>query len=263
MSFTNILMRSNLISKGCKLYYTHLLNLNKASKINNWKITSGKYINQNFIIATDKLISKKFDISLTSIYKYKKTLKSLGLIDTLSKFTTKTNQCKNYHFRQLTVIAKTLPKKLISKLLVYIKSIKNIKFTNMGIIPYFKKNLNNTFKNIHTKIKTLLTSVKKTKYNHNFFNEKDVQTVCNILNTYNIKFKKYEINHYIKMYQKSENKFLYTCKYCSHRKNIYSPLKYFIKVFESSYKPKTNLLSLNQREYDYNYLEKLLVNKFD
>lgn len=152
MSLFNAVMRSNLLSKGCKLYYTYIVNLTKVSKINNWKITDGKYKNYNFCIPTDIYVSKKLNIGLTSIYKYKKTLKSLGLIDTLTKYTTRTNQRRNYHNRQLTVVLKTMPRKLISKLLVYVKNARILKTSNT-IISQVKKSLNNTVKNIHTKIK--------------------------------------------------------------------------------------------------------------
>lgn len=155
MSLFDLVMKSNLISKGCKLYYTYLFNLNKISKFRNWKITEGKYKNHNFIIATDSYISKKLNIGLTSIYKYKKTLKSLGLINTLPKFTTRTNQCKNNHFCQLTVVLKTIPKWLISETLVFKNNIKNAKIlkTSSNIISQFSKNLNTTIRNIHTKVK--------------------------------------------------------------------------------------------------------------
>ncbi len=265
MSLFNAVMRSDLLSKGCKLYYTKLFNRNKKSKSNNWKIIAGKYENYNFIIARDIEISKKLNIGLTSIYKYKKTLKSLGLIDTLPKFTTRTNQCKNYHYRQLTVVVNTLPKKFISKTLVFCNSIKKARIlkTSNAIISQVKKSLNNTVKNIHTKIKKMLNNVKNTNYINtnnslNNLNKEDVQTVVNMLNTYKISFKKYEIKYYLDLYNKSEEKFTQTCKYCSDKKNIYAPLKYFTKVFESSHKPKNNFLNFKQREYDDTFFDSLI-----
>ncbi len=198
----------------------------------NWKIINGKYKNYNFVIAKDDYVAKQLGISIQSIYNYKKTLKSLGLINTLPKFTTRTNQFKNKHFCQLTVILKTIPKWLISKTLVFKNSIKNARIlkTSSNIISQFKQNLNNTVRNIHTKIKNLLNTVTTTNYtnntSYNNLNKEDVQTVANILNTYNIKFKNNEIPHYIEMYEKSKEKFNQTCKYCND-KYMYAPLKYF------------------------------------
>lgn len=266
MSLFDLVMKSKLISKGCKLYYTYLFNLNKISKFRNWKITEGKYENHNFIIATDSYISKKLNIGLTSIYKYKKTLKSLGLIDILTKFTTRTNQRRNYHNRQLTVVFKTIPKKFLSKTLVFGNSIKKARIlkTSSNIISQFSKNLNTTIRNIHTKVKSLLNNVKSvnctnnTSYNN--LNKEDVQTVANILNTYNIKFKNNEIPHYIEMYEKSKEKFNQTCKYCSNKQHIYAPLKYFTKVFASSHKPKGKFFNFKQREYTDSFFDNLIDN---
>ena len=266
MSLFDLVMKSNLISKGCKLYYTYLFNLNKISKFRNWKITEGKYENHNFIIATDSYISKKLNIGLTSIYKYKKTLKSLGLIDILTKFTTRTNQRRNYHNRQLTVVFKTIPKKFLSKTLVFGNSIKKARILKNSnyIVSQFKQNLNNTVRNIHTKIKNLLNTVANTNYinntSYNNLNKNNVQTVANTLNTYNIKFKNNEIPHYIEMYEKSKEKFIQTCKYCSDKQHIYAPLKYFTKVFESSHKPKGKFFNFKQREYTDSFFDNLIDN---
>ena len=270
MSLFNTVMRSNLLSKGCKLYYIYLFNLSKMSKSRNWKITEGKYENHNFIIATDSRVSKKLSIGLTSIYKYKKTLKSLGLIDILTKFTTRTNQRRNYHNRQLTVVLKAMPRKLISKLLTRSNNIKKARIlkTSSNIISQFSKNLNTTVRNIHTKVKNLLNNVKTTNYINNTsynnlknLNKEDVQTVANILNTYNIKFKNKEIPHYIEMYKKSKEKFNQTCKYCSD-KHMYAPLKYFTKVFASSYKPKIKFCDFPQKKHNFDELEKLLIKNY-
>ena len=268
MSLFDLVMKSNLISKGCKLYYTYLFNLNKISKFRNWKITEGKYENYNFIIATDSYISKKLNIGLTSIYKYKKTLKSLGLIDILTKFTTRTNQRRNYHNRQLTVVFKTIPKKFLSKTLVFGNSIKKARIlkTSNYIVSQFKQNLNNTVRNIHTKIKNLLNTVTTTNYtnnaSYNNLNKDNVQTVANTLNTYNIKFKNNEIPHYIEMYEKSKEKFNQTCKYCSD-KYMYAPLKYFTKVFESSKTYINKFWNFPQREYDFDELEKMIIHNLN
>ena len=271
MSFFNTVMsvKKATLTNGCKRYYEYLAkNLLKASQINNWRVLSGEYKNYNFIIAKDEKVAEQLGISVQSIYNYKKTLKSLGLINTLPKFTTRTNQCKNNHFCQLTVVLKTIPKWLISKTLVFKNSIKKARIlkTSSNIISQFSKNLNTTVRNIHTKVKSLLNNVKSVNYtnntSYNNLNKEDVQTVANILNTYNIKFKNNEIPHYIEMYEKSKEKFNQTCKYCSD-KYMYAPLKYFTKVFESSHKPKGKFFNFKQREYDYDDLEKLLVNKFD
>ena len=272
MSLFNTVMRSNLLSKGCKLYYTHLVkNLMKASTRNNWRITSGDYKNHLFIIPTDKKVSDDLHIGLTSIYKYKKTLKSLGLIDILPKFTVRTNvgKNKNYCHRQITVVIQTMPKKLISKLLTRSNNIKKARIlkTSSNIISQFSKNLNTTIRNIHTKVKKMLNNVKITNYTNNIsynnlknLNKEDVQTVANILNTYNIKFKNKEIPHYIEMYEKSKEKFNQTCKYCSDKQHIYAPLKYFTKVFESSHKPKGKFFNFKQREYTDSFFDNLIDN---
>ena len=263
MSLFNLVMRSNLISKGCKLYYTYLVNLTKISKVNNWKITDGKYKNYNFCIPTDIYVSKKLNMGLTSIYKYKKTLKSLGLIDILTKCTTRTNQRKNYHNRQLTVVLKAMPRRLISKLLVYIRKARILK-TSSIIISQVKQSLNNTVRNIHTKIKNMLNNVKATNHKNTNsisknLNKEDVQTVCNTLNTYKINFKNYEIKYYLDLYNKSKEKFTQTCKYCSD-KHMYAPLKYFTKVFESSKAYINKFCDFTQREYNDTFFDSLIDN---
>ena len=265
MSFLNLAIKSNFMSNGCKRYYKYLVNLTKMSKFKNWKISDGKYKDHNFVIATDNYVSEKLNMGLTSIYRYKKTLQSLGLIDILTKFTTKTNQRRNYHNRQLTVVLKTVPRKLISKSLVFCSNIKNAKILKLStnIISCFSKNLNTAILNIHSKIRNLLNNVKNSRnslHNRNFSNEKNVQAVINLLNTYNINFKEYEMEYYMKMYETSKDKFIKTCKYCSD-KYMYAPLKYFSKVF--NYEPKGKFFNFKQRDYNYDDLEKLLVNKFD
>ena len=237
------------------------------SKSKNWKITAGKYENHNFIIARDSRVSEKLSIGLTSIYKYKKTLKSLGLIDILPKFTTRTNKRRNYHNKQLTVVLKAMPRKFISKLLTRSNNIKKAKIlkTSNIIISQVKQNLNNTFRNIHTKVKNLFNTVKHTNYkntanNNNLnLNKQDVQAVCNILNTYNINFKNYEIKSYIDLYKKSKEKFTQTCKYCSD-KYMYAPLKYFTKVFESSKTYINKFYDFIQREYSDTFFDSLIDN---
>ena len=265
MSFLNLAIKSNFMSNGCKRYYKYLVNLTKMSKFKNWKISDGKYKDHNFVIATDTYVSEKLNMGLTSIYRYKKPLQSLGLIDILTKFTTKTNQRRNYHNRQLTVVLKTVPRKLISKSLVFCSNIKNAKILKLStaIVSYFSKKLNTTMLNIHSKIRNLLNNVKNSRnslHNRNFSNEKNVQAVINLLNTYNINFKEYEMEYYMKMYETSKDKFIKTCKYCSD-KYMYAPLKYFSKVF--NYEPKGKFFNFKQRDYNYDDLEKLLVNKFD
>ncbi len=265
MSFLNLAIKSNFMSNGCKRYYKYLVNLTKMSKFKNWKISDGKYKDHNFVIATDTYVSEKLNMGLTSIYRYKKTLQSLGLIDILTKFTTKTNQRRNYHNRQLTVVLKTVPRKLISKSLVFCSNIKNAKILKLStaIVSYFSKKLNTTMLNIHSKIRNLLNTVENNRNslnNNDFLNKENVQAVINLLNTYNINFKKYEIEYYIKMYETSKDKFIKTCKYCSD-KYMYAPLKYFSKVF--NYEPKGKFFNFKQRDYNYDDLEKLLVNKFD
>ena len=265
MSFLNLAIKSNFMSNGCKRYYKYLVNLTKMSKFKNWKISDGKYKDHNFVIATDNYVSEKLNMGLTSIYRYKKTLQSLGLIDILTKFTTKTNQRRNYHNRQLTVVLKTVPRKLISKSLVFCSNIKNAKILKLStnIISCFSKNINTAILNIHSKIRNLLNNVKNSRnslHNRNFSNEKNVQAVINLLNTYNINFKEYEMEYYMKMYETSKDKFIKTCKYCSD-KYMYAPLKYFSKVF--NYEPKGKFFNFKQRDYNYDDLEKLLVNKFD
>lgn len=266
MSFLNLAIKSNFMSNGCKRYYKYLVNLTKMSKFKNWKISDGKYKNHNFVIATDTYVSEKLNMGLTSIYRYKKTLQSLGLIDILTKFTTKTNQRRNYHNRQLTVVLKTVPRKLVSKSLTFCSNIKNAKILKLStnIISCFSKKLNTTMLNINSKIRNLLNNVENSRnslHNRNFSNEKNVQAVINLLNTYNINFTKYEIKYYIKMYETSKDKFIKTCKYCND-KYMYAPLKYFSKVFNSSHKPKCDFLNFKQREYDFDELEKLLIKNY-
>ncbi len=162
-----------------------------------------------------------------------------------------------------------MPKKLISKLLTRSNNIKKARIlkTSSNIISQFSKNLNTAVRNIHTKVKNLLNNVKGVNYTNNIsynnLNKEDVQTVANILNTYNIKFKNNEIPHYIEMYEKSKEKFNQTCKYCSNKQHIYAPLKYFTKVFYASHKSKCKFFNFKQKDYDFNELEKILVNKFD
>ena len=267
MSFLNMVMQSKYLSNGCKRYYKYLVNLTKTSKSKNWKITSGKYENYNFIIPTDTVVAspEKLNMGLTSIYRYKKTLQSLGLIDILKKCTTRTNQRRNYHNRQLTVVLKTVPRKLIGMSLVFHSNIKNAKIlkTYDSIITQVNRKLNTAITNIHVKIKNLLNTVTTTNYtnnaSYNNLNKDNVQTVANTLNTYNIKFKNNEIPHYIEMYEKSKEKFNQTCKYCSN-KYMYAPLKYFTKVFESSHKPKGKFFNFKQREYTDSFFDNLINN---
>lgn len=267
MNLCNIVKKSKLLTNGCKRYYDYLLKLLKESTKNNWRITSGDYKNHLFIIPTDTVASERLFMGLTSIYKYKKTLKSLGLIDIIPKFTVRTNvgKNKNYCHRQITIVSQTMPKKFISKSLIWVKNIKKatILKTSNYIISQFKKNLNNAIFNIHTKIKKILNTVTNTNNSYiNNLNKDDVQTITNMLNTYNIKFKNKEIASYAEMYKKSKEKFNQTCKYCSD-KDMYAPLKYFTKVFYASVKPKNVFFNFQQRDYDYEKLEAMLVNRFD
>ncbi len=267
MSLCNIVRKSNLLTNGCKRYYEYLLELLKKSIENNWRITSGDYKNHFFIIPTDTVVAEDLLIGLTSIYKYKKTLKSLGLIDIIPKFTVRTTvgRNKNYCHRQITIVSQTMPKKFISKSLIWVKNIKKatILKTSNNIISQFKQNLNNAMFNIHTKIKKILNTVTNTNTGYiNNLNKDDVQTITNMLNTYNIKFKNKEMANYAEMYKKSKEKFSQTCKYCSN-KDMYAPLKYFTKVFYASVKPKNVFFNFQQRDYDYEKLEAMLVNRFD
>lgn len=260
MSFFNIVMsvKQKHLTSGCKRYYEYLTKLYKASSINNWKIINGKYKDYNFVIAKDNYVAKQLGISIQSIYNYKKTLKSLGLIDTLPKFTVKTNKCKNNHFCQLTVILKAIPKWLIRKSLVFCNSIKKARIlkTSNKIISQVNQNLNSVVNGIHTKVKKMVNNVKTIKCKTLNLNDENVQTVCNTLNTYNVTFKNYDLSKYIEMYLKSKERFIQTCKYCSN-KYMYAPLKYFTKVFEGS---KINkFCEFPQREYDFKKLEKLLI----
>ena len=275
MSFFNMVMQSKYLSNSCKRYYKYLVNLTKTSKSKNWKITSGKYENYNFIIPTDTVVAspEKLNMGLTSIYRYKKTLQSLGLIDILKKCTTRTNQRRNYHNRQLTVVLKTVPRKLIGMSLVFRSNIKNAKIlkTYDSIITQVNRKLNTAITNIHVKIKKLLNNVKTTNYTNNTsynnlknLNKNDVQAVTNTLNTYKIEFKDYQIKDYIKLYKKSKEKFIQTCRYCSDkRESIYAPLKYFTKVFESSKTYINKFWNFPQREYDFDELEKMIIHNLN
>ena len=270
MSFFNTVMsvKKATLTNGCKRYYEYLVkNLLKASQINNWRILSGKYTNHHFVIAQDKIVAEKLGIAIQSIYNYKKTLKSLGLINTIPKFTVKTTQSRNYHHKQLTVVLKTIPKWLISNSLVFCNSIKNARIlkTSNIIISQVKQSLNNTVRNIHTKIKNMLNNVKATNHKNTTsisnlnLNKEDVQTVCNTLNTYKINFKNYEIKYYLDLYNKSKEKFTQTCKYCSD-KHMYAPLKYFTKVFESSKAYINKFCDFTQREYNDAFFDSLIDN---
>lgn len=275
MNLLNIVMQSNLISNGCKLYYSYLLKLNTASKINNWKITNGKYKDHNFIIVKDAVASKTLNIGLTSIHNYKKILKSLGLIDTLKKFTTKTNQCKNNHFCQLTIISNTISRKLISKLLTFNRFIKRATFqkTYNDIITCTKIKLNNYIKNLHFKVRQTISKIKPSKISEN--NNSNEQLVQNILENNRVTFKKNDLSKYVELYEKSKDRFNLTCVECSN-KYTYSPFNYFKKIFttyKDDFKPNfkhnnyfkynkfnNSFKNFQQRYYDYDKLEKLLNN---
>lgn len=160
-SLLNVVLSSKLLTNGCKRYYLKLLDYNKASKINNWKITNGKYQDCNFISPSDNTISKDIFMSVSSIKRYRKTLKSLGLIAIPPKFTTRTNKSTNYHHRQIMIVLKSLPKKLISKSLTILKGAKILKISN-SIITKFFKNLNGTVRNIHSNLKKIVEFWKQT-----------------------------------------------------------------------------------------------------
>lgn len=85
----------------------------------------------------------------------------------------------------------------------------------------------------------MLNNVKTNNYTNNIpcknlknLDKYELQFVINLLNKYNIDFKTYEIEYYIKMYGTSRYKFIKTCKYYSN-KDMCASLKYFTKVFGS------------------------------
>ena len=253
MSLLRMVSSSSLLTHGCKHYYNYLFNLSKISKMNNWKIISGKYENQTFIIPTDTYVSKKLKMSVSSISNYKKILKALGLIAILPKCTTRTNKQRNYHNRQLTVVMQTLSRKFIAKSLIYLKNANFLK-TSGSIITRFKTKINTFARNIHTNIKKMLNFVG----NSMNLNKKDVQDVTDILNQNNIEFKSYELKFYIKLHKISKTKFIQTCKKCRGKK-INSPLKYITTVFNSIDSNTNYFHNFPQRSYNYSELEKLLI----
>ena len=153
--------------------------------------------------------------------------------------------------------------------LVFHSNIKNAKIlkTYDSIITQVNRKLNTAITNIHVKIKKLLNNVKTTNYTNNTsynnlknLNKNDVQAVTNTLNTYKIEFKDYQIKDYIKLYKKSKEKFIQTCRYCSDKREyIYAPLKYFTKIFESSKTYINKFWNFPQREYDFDELEKMII----
>lgn len=267
MSFCNLILKSNLLTNGCKRYYQYLYNLQKVSVKQNWVIVDGKYENKNFVIAKDSHASSKLMISKSSIANYKKTLKALGLIKILPKFTTKTNICKNNHFCQLTVLADK-PRQFISKLLVFNNKLKSIKATS-NIISRFSKKIKSINGNIHSKINKIIFGLKSynssnNQYSNNYNGDKYLG-VTKVLKEHGIKFKNNDLPAYYELYIKDKNKFFEVSKYCEG-KTLFNPFKYFKKVFVN-YLPITTLDKPNyksfanfpQRKYDNDYLENLLI----
>ncbi len=269
MSNCSLVLKSKILTSGCKRYYQYLYNLKKISVRQNWLILDGEHKNNNFVIAKDSHAAEKLLISKSSIANYKKTLKALGLISILPKFTTRTNICKNNHFCQLMVLVDK-PRKFISKLLTYRADLKSLKAT-FGIISRISRKIK-SISNIHTKIKKIISNIKNSySYDKNLsHNDPKYTDVTNILTSCNIKFKKSELEQYYSLYIESPDKFLNVAKYYKG-KILIRPLKYFIKVF-NNYIPnfnmqhikkiKTSFCNFDQREYDFDELERLLIENY-
>lgn len=248
MNILDAVKKSKLISPGCKLYYAELQSLHSASIINNWKITDGKYKNHIFTIPTDTKMQERIGLSDVSIYKYKNRLKKLGLIDILPKCTTRTNQRKNYHNRQLTVVMQILPKSLIKENLKMVQFAKSIKAT-ANIIARFGLKLNRKLNNIHSKIKNILHNGRSVSKSNN----KDVQAVISRLKQYQIPYQKSDLHGYVSLYKESQTIFIRTCIYCAG-KDLYAPLAYFKKMFLEV----SNDINFSTPKYDYEKLEEEL-----
>lgn len=263
MNLLSVVTKSNLLSHGCKRYYEKLFKTNNSSIGNNWLIIDGKYKNQPFIIAKDTEVSKELNMGLTSIYNYKKILKSLGLITTLKKFTTRTNQCKNKHFCQITVLATTMPKKFIAKTLKRpVNIIKaTLQKTYNSIITQSKEKINKIKQNLHSKIEKISHKISTLTPNNKVdLNDPTIKKIKEMLDKNNVNYKIKDLQKYKNLYEISISKFESACMACSGA-DTYSPFNYFNKIFKTykqDYKYNT-FSNFPQRDYDFERLENLLI----
>ncbi len=263
MNLSNVVMKSSLLTAGCKFYYSYLIKINEASRRNNWKIIDGQYKDHNFVIVKDKETAATLKIGTASITNYKRQLKSLGLISILKKFTTRTNQVKNKHFYQITVVHNNIPRKFISKTLTFNGNIKKptIRKTNNNILARIKLKINNFKINTRNKIKNTVNKVNNLKHN-NQINTDDptIKIIKDMLGSYNVRYKFKDLNKYKQLYESSPQKFKYVCEACSNA-FMYAPFSYFSKVFEKyekNYKYKNPFINFTQRNYDFDALEERL-----
>lgn len=251
MNLSSVVAKSNLLSNGCKRYYQQLVSCHHASINKNWLIIDGKYKNQPFVMIKDETASKNLGVGLTSIYNYKKTLKSLGLITILKKCTTKTNQKNNYDPRQITIVSMTMPKKFIAK--TFKRPVNIIKATLQktynNIIAQAKEKINKTIKNLHYKAKQIVHKINN-----------PIKKIKEMLDKNNVNYKFSDLNKYVPLYESSESKFESVCMACSGA-DTYSPFNYFNKIFKThkqDYKYNT-FSNFPQRDYDFERLENLLI----
>lgn len=264
MDLLSVIAKSKLLSNGCKRYYQKLFKTNCASIENNWLIIDGKYKNHPFIIVEDKLASKKLGMGVSSIYIYKKTLKSLGLIDILKKCTTKTNKYKNKCYKQITVLSTTMPKKFIAKTLKRpVNIIKaTLQKTYNYIITQSKEKINKIKQNLHSKIEKIVHKISTPKFSNKIdLTDPIIKDIKGMLEKNNVNYKFNDLNKYVPLYKLSIDKFESVCKACSNA-DTYSPFNYFNKIF-NTYKRDYKYNTFNnfpQRDYDFDKLENLFVN---
>jgi len=263
MNLLSVVTKSNLLSHGCKRYYEKLFKTNNSSIGNNWLIIDGKYKNQPFVMIKDETASKNLGVGLTSIYNYKKTLKSLGLITILKKCTTKTNQKNNYDPRQITIVSMTMPKKFIAK--TFKRRVNIIKATLQktyrNIIAQSKEKINKIKQNLHSKIEKISHKISTLTPNNKVdLNDPTIKKIKEMLDKNNVNYKIKDLQKYKNLYEISESKFENACMACSGA-DIYSPFNYFNKIFKThkqDYKYNT-FSNFPQRDYDFERLENLLI----
>lgn len=181
-------------SKQFNNYIKLLVNLHNSSLNNNWKILTGEFSNNYFIILTDLKASQLLGVSLRTIKNYKRELKKIGVVNTVNKFTVFTSIHK---FKNLNAL-----------IVVNLSKIKSIYNKSLHHHVKIKQGLKKIVNKVLTERKQEFT--RRTTKNNNF-----LHGVCNnLFNLIKFKCEKYGINtqnkdikHLITLYLKDKKAF--------------------------------------------------------
>lgn len=102
-------------SKQFNNYIKLLVNLYNSSLSNNWKILTGEFSNNYFIILTDLKASELLGVSIRTIKNYKRELKKIGAVNTVNKFTVFTSVHKFKNLNSLMVVNLSKIKSIYNK----------------------------------------------------------------------------------------------------------------------------------------------------